>query len=203
MKLRSILREATTAWVGTLNNTLGNGKPYTLNYGTGASDRPNILYVPIPLAVVRSALRHLNKTGFVGEGNKLVHVGEAHVTVSMGQELPTALGKDPVATLRAAGLFNSAGDGVSVKVRHTGDYKMLNAAFYRDEADPLGPMLVAELVEVSGLTSIRSRLGLTPLPVLPGIPNYLPHLTVGYCARLNKIHSSYVSSFGSTARQRV
>jgi hypothetical protein len=195
MRLRQILNEATTAWVGSLDNELGNGKAYTLNYGTGAPGRPNMLYIPVPLSLVRSAARKYRKS----TGNKLTHVGEAHVTVSMGPELSEALGEDPVRILIDAKLFDSSGNGIAVPVKHTGDYKILNAPYYKDDADPDGPSLVAEVVEVPLLESMRTLLGLSPLPQI-GARQYIPHITIGYMANLNKIHQSYVEKYGSSPR---
>lgn len=206
MKLHSILREATTPWVGPLEDELGNGRPYTLNYGTGSPGRPNILYIPVPLSVVRSAIKLLSGPitvdGIRSPGKSLTHVGEAHATVSMGPELPRALGQQPGDTLRGAGLFDDDGNGITVQVVHTHQYKVMNAAFYKDEADPAGPQLVAELVDIPQLSQIRTALGLSPLPQIPGIAQYLPHITVGYMANLNNIHKSYVDQKGSSPRSR-
>lgn len=191
MRLWQILSEATTTWVGPFSNELGNGKPYTLNYGTGSPGRPSILYIPIPLDIVRSHKRKLEP-----KYGRLTHVGEAHVTVSMGPELSAALGDDPLRTLVDRGLFNSSGDGIPVEVGHTGRYRWMRAPFYKDEADPEGPALISELVDVPQLVEIRTSLGLSPLPKIPGQEVYYPHVTIGYMSNLDKIHQSYMDRDG-------
>lgn len=192
MRLRQIsqtILEATTPWMGPLRNEFGNGEPYTLNYGTGDPSRPSFLYIPIPLDIVRSAKRKLIKK----IGRPLTHVGEAHVTVSIGQELSDVLGDNPKQVLINAGLFDSGGNGISTPVQHTGEFKILNAPFYKDDADPEGPSLVAEVVEVPILKQIRELLGLSPEPAYPWLKGpYIPHITIGYMANLNKIHQSYI-----------
>lgn len=212
MRLSSIsLSEATTPWMGKLEAVLGTDEPYTLNYG-GTPGRPPMLYVPIPLSAVRTAISRIAKGRIKPDGDgdgpdpgtrpKLTHVGEAHATVSMGPELPAALGQDPEAELRASGLFDGVGAGVRVKVRHTGEYRWMRASFYKDEADPKGPLLAAEIVEIPDLERIRTALGLSPLPRIPGVDVYIPHVTVGYLPNLNLIHKSYMDKNGASSFER-
>jgi len=204
MRLESIhcreLHEATTPWMGPLTPQLGTNESYTLNFG-GNPGRPPMLYVPVPLSRVRYAIRAIRSGAIVptttdgGEPPsraRLTHVGEAHATISMGPELG-GLGPDPTAALRRSGLFDETGRGVRVEVRHTGQYKWLRASFYKDEADPAGPMLVAEVVQIPQLRAIRETLGMTSLPQIPGIAHYIPHVTVGYLPKLNLIHQSYLA----------
>lgn len=115
------------------------------------------------------------------------------MTISMGAELSKALGDNPKEVLINAGLFDSDGNGIPTPVSHTGIFKTLNAPFYKDEADPEGPSLIAELVKVPDFKKIRRSLGLSPMPEIPGLSGpYLPHITIGYVANLNKIHQSYI-----------
>jgi len=203
MKLAA-LHEATTTWIGPLSVLVGSGDDYTLNLGTGAPDRPPLLYVPIPLSHLRQARRLLaHRIGELAQfAGALTHVGEAHVTISMGQELVDALGDEPRRRLHEAGLVDEGGRGIPVRVHHSGEFKTLPAAYYKDEADPGGPLVVAEMVEVPQLSAIRGALGLSALPTLPSGAAYVPHVTIGYIANLNKIHQSYVARHGSQPRQR-
>ena len=60
MKLSSMycpLRESTNKWMGTIENTLGNGKDWTINYGTGNPSMPNFLYISGPISLIKSAVR--------------------------------------------------------------------------------------------------------------------------------------------------
>lgn len=208
---------------------LGTGADNTLNFGTGDPKRPGFLYIPVPLARVRAMIRYLSrdKTAYFIEGKgglvvpteqqdkipqgalvipdpgkRMTHVGEAHVTVSMGPELEKALAGDPRGTLVRAGLFSQTGEGVSCPVEFTGTLRVLQAGFYKDEYDPKGPILVAEEVRVPKLTAVRKALGLAELPTLPGGQPYIPHITYGYIAEKNLIHATYVQQHGSRPRRR-
>ena len=61
MKLSSMLfnciSEATTRWLGPIDNTLGNGADWTINYGTGDPNRPPFLYINGSMSLIRSAVR--------------------------------------------------------------------------------------------------------------------------------------------------
>ena len=225
MKLIAIL-ESTVGWVGPIRLILGSGQPYTLNYGTGDVGRPPFIYVPVPLSVVRSAIRHLRHAtawfdqaamiGGVGEppgkpgvviipdvGRRLKHVGEAHFTVCMAPELFQAL-DDPAATLQERGMCRP-GWGMPVEVRHTGNFKVLRSVYYRDTADPEGPFLVAEVVDVPAMGEIRTALGLSATPKLPpGITSaYVPHVTLGFVAATDTVDRDYVALHGRHPRHRV
>ncbi len=187
MKLSLLHTEATTKWVGPIPTTLGNGADHTLNYGTGLSNRPPFLYVPVPLSIVRGLARQYTKR----TGKKLTHVGEAHATISMSPEVNVIKPEH----LLAAGLFKD-NVGIHVEVIHTGKFMEMNAQFYKDEADPEGPILVAEIVKIPAMTEIRTRLGLSPLPQIPGVTKPVQHVTIGYVPNLNLINKSYVEKYG-------
>lgn len=218
MKLARIA-ESNLKWTGNLHVLLGSGEPYTLNWGTSDLSRPAFLYVPIPLSFVRSCLTKLQEAtgwydplrqigGIGGEeirypeyfevypkiGRRLTHIGEAHLTISMGPEAG-GLGQKLV----ESGLL-MRGQGIPVPIQHTGEFKLMRAAFYRDERDPDGPLLVSEAVSVPAYSKIRSRLGLSQTPKIPGITNYIPHITLGYLA---STHLGFDKLYGRQPRQRT
>lgn len=125
-------------------------------------------------------------------GKIMSHLGETHLTVSQGKELADALGPDPIATLIRVGLFDAAGQGIPTPIKHKYIFRVMRAAYYKDDADPDGPILIAEQVRVPWFTKVRKTLGLSPCPSLPYGRHYIPHITCGFIARRNLIHRSYV-----------
>ena len=217
MKLVSIT-EATMTWTGEITPILGDGRPESLNYGTGDVTRPNFLYIPIPLSRIRTMHRYLSRDkiayciesvgGHVvsvrdkdkipenaiiieNPGRYLIHTGEGHITVSMGEELSRALGPNPIETLKELEIFDDSGRGIRTPIAYTGELRVMYAGYYKDESDPKGPILIAEQVSVPELPSIRNRLGLSSLPTLASGQTYIPHITYGYIAKKNLIHQSY------------
>jgi hypothetical protein len=135
-------------------------------------------------------------------GRKMAHVGEAHITVSMGPELTKALGPNPTQTLMETGFFEPNGKGMRCTIQYTHKLRVLQAAFYKDEADPKGPILIAEEVRCPAMAHIREKLGMPALPTMPDGQPYIPHVTYGYIAAKNIIHQTYVQKFGSQPRRR-
>lgn len=141
----------------------------------------------------------------INPGQRMTHVGEAHLTISMGPELTTALGDDPIATLRRTSvggipLFDARGRGIQVTLERTQQWRVFRAKFYEDEADVGGPLLVCEVIKIQRHPLIRLALGMAEKPTLPGVTNYVPHLTYGYIPAKNIIHKSYVEKMGSKPR---
>ncbi len=124
-------------------------------------------------------------------GRYLIHTGEGHITISMGEELSRALGPNPIETLKELDLFDASGRGIRTPIAYTGELRVMYAGYYKDESDPKGPILIAEQVSVPELPSIRNRLGLSSLPTLASGQTYIPHITYGYIAKKNLIHQSY------------
>lgn len=219
MRLNDI-RESGLRWTGKLKVQFGSGEPYTLNWGTSDLSRPSFLYVPVPLSHIRSALRYLqNATGWYDQVNRLggvgglrsqqpahyelypnigrglVHSGEAHLTIAMAPEM----GPDPERIVLESGLVAPEA-GIMVPVHHTGNYKVMRAASLRDDQDPQGPLLVSEVVRVPTMSRIRTELGLSPHPQVPGVANYIPHITMGYLA---KSYMSYMQVHGQQPQQQA
>lgn len=46
--------------MGSIKNVLGNGEPWTINYGTGIANKPPFLYISVPTALARSAIRDVS-----------------------------------------------------------------------------------------------------------------------------------------------
>jgi hypothetical protein len=244
MKLLSIrlnlLPEATTTWSGPLKNYLGDGSDWSLNYGTADESRDPMLYIKVPLALTRSAVRDAASNLVVWGGTnpqggyerigsltpeeiqqkrdqiltkepdsevrfypKLTHVGESHITVSMGAELAGALGDSPAEKLRRAKvggkpLFGPDGSGMKTPydIDREHPYKVFRAGFYRDDIDTHGPLLLALAVDAPLIYKARLALGLPRVFAAW----WEPHATIGYIPRYNVIHKSYVAQHGSRPR---
>lgn len=87
-------------------------------------------------------------------------------------------------------------------IRHTGNFKVMQSLYYKDDADPDGPLLVSEAVQVPEAAAVRQKLGLPAVPPLPpSIKSaYVPHITIGFAANVDSIAADYVGQYGSTPR---
>lgn len=168
---------------------------------------------------VTSGLR--NRGYEVHANPKITHVGEAHITISMGDQLQDALnavadeaeipGHGIERNVRALQsvqvngrpLFDSAGNGqrTNVTIDKERPYKILRAKFYSDEEDVHGPMLVALNVETDLYYDVREALGMPRSFTLPGGQVWKQHITVGYLPQKNIIHQSFVQMFGKQPRR--
>lgn len=54
---RALLSESTNRWMGPIENVLGNGEDWSINYGTGDPNMPPFLYITVPISLVRTAAR--------------------------------------------------------------------------------------------------------------------------------------------------
>lgn len=139
------------------------------------------------------------------------HVGEAHLTVAADRNLTSHLDElqesmglnNHIEVLQSIPvgsqpLFDEDGAGIQVDMRITQDrggsqdtigtrLKLFRAPFYADDEEPTGPILLALAVQSKMLPAIRSALGLSPYPQIPG-KEYIPHITIGY---LTKVHSPF------------
>lgn len=237
-----VVCEATTKWVGELDNLLGDGSDWSVNYGTSDPSRPPILYIKVPLHLVNSAIRKISKKYViwaspdksVGEikevGDKheakeltdnilnldpsteiypfpkLTNVGESHISITMGQELSSALdnlkerlnvGTDAEVlsniSIGDENVFSDDGSGLTANVKiENPPFSVFRAAFYKDDVDTSGPMLVALNVETDLYSKVRVALGLSPTFKFPGSSaTYKQHITLGYIPKKNEIMKSY------------
>jgi hypothetical protein len=157
---------------------------------------------------------------------KLTHVGESHITISMGPLLQQALddyaqqkgiegegleknirvlrdvkiGGRPLFERSSGSYFKGLTSDVSFP--RTSPFEVFRAGFYKDEADPSGPMLVALSVTAALYSQVRVALGMPPTFVLPNGKAWAQHITLGYIPRKNMIGKSYVDRFGKNPRQK-
>lgn len=239
--------EATTKWVGELDDLLGNGSDWSVNYGTSDPSRPPILYIKVPLHLVNSAIRKISKryviwadpNKFVGEIRevngkeetkkltdnilnsdpstevypfpRLTSVGESHISITMGQELSGAIDKlkkefnvetdlEVLSQISIDGqkIFSDDGSGLTTDVKiENPPFSVFRAAFYKDDVDTSGPMLVALNVETDLYSKVRVALGLSPTFKFPGSnATYKQHITLGYIPKKNEIMKSYMELKG-------
>jgi hypothetical protein len=138
---------------------------------------------------------------------RLDNVGESHISITMGQELAGALQRlrqqggfstdaDALRSLKIDGvpLFAEDGRGLSSKIAIVEPaFSVFRAAYYKDEVDATGPMLVALNVETDMYTKVRVALGLSPTFKLPGSNfAYKQHVTLGYIPKKNLIRKSFL-----------
>jgi len=141
---------------------------------------------------------------------KITHVGESHITISMGKELDQALlslqerfGVDnPVdalnlVTISGRPLFKN---GKGLKTRFTikrDPFTVYRAGFYRDEVDLNGPMAIALKVSTDLYPLVREAIGLSREAMVPGTTDtWDQHVTIGYIPQKNMIHRSYLEKMG-------
>lgn len=151
---------------------------------------------------------------------KITHVGESHLTIAMGRDLHEALlvlqerfgVNDPVSALRdlkinGRPLFDRRGSGLKADIDITTDpFTVYRAGYYSDEADPAGPMVVALKVKADLYPLVREALGLPREAIVPGTENdkggpkkWSQHITLGYIAKKNMIHQSYLDRMAEPA----
>lgn len=193
---------------GELNPIVGNGKSETLNYGTGQgfSGKP-MLYVPILrgestisnfLTSARHRIAHTgiechpDSRGYGGwtcqaasEPHKadIMHTGEAHVTVALGDSLRPVFGdlksdKEIVNFLKSikmnngTPLFDSYGNGINMPIEVARPAHIVYGVAKNLTNSPLVALLP---VICHRIDDVRQALRLPPLP-----PNYTTHITIGY-----------------------
>ncbi len=243
MKL-SFITEATIKWSGPLKNILGDGSDWSVNYGTSDLNRPPMLYIQIPLKLVRSVIRKVEKKLLIWAENnsingecldvsqmspqriqdtidkiykknqntevylypELTHVGESHITITMGAELEKCMENlkqelgvnndmEVLGSIKVDGqpLFDNRVGLKSAFTVHQKDlFKVFRAPFYKDSDDPTGPMLVALNISPDLYSDVRIALGLPPRFVLPNGVEWTPHVTLGFIPKGNNILDSFM-----------
>lgn len=203
-----LIETAEFGFFGELTPIVGNGKSETLNYGTGRgfSGKP-FLYVPLMRGdsqisnVLTSARHRIAHTGIechpdprgyggwscqaASEPHKadIMHTGEAHVTVALGDSLSPLFGDlkgqdEEVDFLKSVKLdngtplFDSYGNGIDMPVEVARPARIVYGVAKNLANAPLVALLPVICPRVA---DVRKALHLPPLPV-----NYMTHVTIGY-----------------------
>lgn len=216
---------------GSLSPILGDGSSERLSYGTSPNFQGDpMLYVPVGEssqvgAVLKSARRKIAKRGI--ECRKapksyygydcsqaqsphkadIMHTGEAHVTVALGNNLRELFGgalspEDKAAKLREAQLSDGrhlfeGNVGVPMPVSVSRPPKIVYGVAKFFSGQPLVALLE---VECPMIEKVRGAIGLPRLS-----QGYTPHVTIGYAygvdlGRLLTTDTSKGDAYGSTGR---
>lgn len=147
-----------------------------------------------------------NPTAEIYPFPKLISVGESHISITMGDELKSAMDKlqklgdfntdvEVLNNIKIDGqqLFSDSNSGLMSDIAiMSPPFSVFRAAFYKDEVDTSGPMLVALNVETDLYSKVRIALGLSPTFKFPGSnATYKQHITLGYIPKKNNIMKSY------------
>ena len=202
-----------------IKNAIAKLRDYVIWSGPGQSDGHCQETGRIPSWEKRhirdSILRHYPNTVEIYFHPKLTHVGEAHITISMGRELETALDNikrelglltewskqqlgynvEVLKQLQIGGrpLFDDNGNGLETgwQIDKNEPFSVVRAGFYKDEVDVEGPLLVAFNVETDLYYKVREALGLPRQFTLPNGAVYVQHITIGYIPKRNIINKRF------------